>query len=109
MLRSIRQRWRAADHFISQDLYGVAEPATPGDNLDVTVDTKASDVASSKTSDSVKTKIPGLMAATEATDGLSMGQKLFFVAVIVALCALFLRSRGGKSAGSGASKGKSMA
>jgi len=39
-------------------------------------------------------------------DGLSLGQKLFFVGAIVAVCALFLRSFGGKSSGY---KPKSMA
>lgn len=83
-------------------MYGVAEPVDPDDNLDVTVQkSKASDavdvakppVAKEDTEKS-KTKTP-VLASTE--EGLSVAQKLFFVGAIVALCALFLRSRGGKS------------
>lgn len=47
---------------------------------------------------------------TPADEGLSVAQKLFFIGAIVALCALFLRSRGGKSSsGMGGFKEKSMA
>lgn len=41
-----------------------------------------------------KTKVP---VSTSTVEGLSAGQKLFFVGAIVAVCALFLRSRGGTS------------
>ncbi|CAA9962246.1 Peptidyl-prolyl cis-trans isomerase B [Pyrenophora teres f. teres] len=101
----------------AEDLYGVAEPAIPGDNLDVTATTvggdKASIAESSKTS-STKSKISGLAAAavssTSSVDGLSMGQKLFFVTAIVGVCVLFLKSRnGGQGSFSGGLKEKSMA
>ncbi|KAG9386325.1 Peptidyl-prolyl cis-trans isomerase [Pyrenophora tritici-repentis] len=95
----------------------VAEPAIPGDNLDVTTTTVGGDQASiaesSKTS-STKSKISGLAAAavssTSSIDGLSMGQKLFFVTAIVGVCVLFLKSRnGGQGSFSGGLKEKSMA
>ncbi|RMZ74044.1 peptidyl-prolyl cis-trans isomerase b [Pyrenophora seminiperda CCB06] len=100
----------------AEDLYGVAEPAIPGDELDVTATRVSGDQASiaesSKTSSS-KSKISGLAAAVSSTssvDGLSMGQKLFFVTAIVAVCLLFLKSRnGGQGAFSGGHKEKSMA
>ncbi|KAH7069533.1 cyclophilin-like domain-containing protein [Paraphoma chrysanthemicola] len=85
-----------------EDLYGVAEPADPDDNLDVTTPkSKASDavdVAKPPTSkgDSEKAKTKAPVLATNE-EGLSAAQKLFFVGAIVAVCALFLRSRGGKS------------
>jgi len=51
-----------------------------------------------------------LAATSAATDGLSLGQKLFFVGGIVGVCALFLRSRGGNvNTGLGGLKEKSMA
>jgi len=101
---------------LSQDLYGVAGSAIPGDELDVTATHAGGDQASiaesSKTSSS-KSKISGLAAAVSSTssvDGLSMGQKLFFVTIIVAACALFLKSRnGGQGTFSGGLKEKSMA
>jgi peptidyl-prolyl cis-trans isomerase B (cyclophilin B) len=45
-----------------------------------------------------KAKIEGLassVSATGSTDGLSLGQKFFFIVVIVAACGLFLNSRKG--------------
>jgi peptidyl-prolyl cis-trans isomerase B (cyclophilin B) len=56
--------------------------------------------------DKPKSKAP-VLASTEG--GLSAGQKLFLVGAIVALCALFLRSRGGKSSVGLSGKEKSMA
>lgn len=105
-------RWRAADSFFFQDLYGVAGAADPNDTLDVTTAATADEVATIQTSDSTKTKIPGLMAATgTAADGLSLGQKLFFIGGIVGVCALFLRSKSGANVnnGNGLFKDKSMA
>lgn len=99
----------SADFFLdAKDTYGAAEPATPGDNLDVTIASKKESVTA-QTSNAFKTKIPGFMGsvAGDATDGLSVGQKLFFVAGIVAGCAVFLRSRGTSTAAVG--KSKSMA
>lgn len=92
----------------AKDTYGVAEPAIPGDNLDVTIASTKDQVMSQK-SDAIKTKIPGFMAAATggSAEGLSVGQKVFFVGGISAVCALFLRSRGASTAGIG--KSKSMA
>jgi len=107
----------------SQDKYGVAEPVSPDENLDVTT---ASSVHAGKVSgaaaagvdvaktpvakldkDKSNTKTPVL---TSAQEGLSVAQKLFFVGAIVALCVLFLRAKGGKSnTGGGSFKEKSMA
>jgi peptidyl-prolyl cis-trans isomerase B (cyclophilin B) len=54
-----------------------------------------------------KTTSPAL---TSGAAGLSAGQKLFFVGGIVAVCALFLRSRGGTtSVSADRLKDKSMA
>lgn len=92
---------------VLQDLYGVAEPATPGDNLDVTVGT-TKEQATIQTSDSTKATIPGFVAAAAggSAEGLSVGQKMFFIGGIAAVCTLFLRSRGtGQSPG----KTRSMA
>jgi peptidyl-prolyl cis-trans isomerase B (cyclophilin B) len=58
------------------------------------------------TSESKKQSIPAAVHS-DLDDGLSMGQKLFFLGVIVGLCALFLRSRGGN--GADGLKVKSMA
>jgi peptidyl-prolyl cis-trans isomerase B (cyclophilin B) len=83
-----------------QDLYGVAEPISADENLDITAPkpkaSSAVDVAKPPVAkeDKPKSKVP-VLATSE--DGLSAGQKLFFVGAIVAVCALFLRSRGGKS------------
>jgi peptidyl-prolyl cis-trans isomerase B (cyclophilin B) len=56
--------------------------------------------------DKEKTKVPTLTSA----EGLSAGQKIFLIAAIVAVCAVFLRSRGSKSTGSaGGFKDKSLA
>lgn len=41
-----------------------------------------------------KTQVP---VSTSAVEGLSTAQKLFFVGAIVGVCAIFLRSRGGKT------------
>jgi hypothetical protein len=96
-----------------QDLYGVAEPAIPGDELDITTTPSVDDVvniAEVSHASSTKAKIPGLAAATGSADGLSMGQKLFFIVAIVAVCVLFLKSRnGGQSNIIGGLKEKSMA
>ncbi|KAL6708714.1 Peptidyl-prolyl cis-trans isomerase B [Coniothyrium glycines] len=94
-----------------EDLYGNAGAADPNDTLDVTVAATANDVATIQTSDSAKTKIPTLVTATGTTDGLSLGQKLFFVGGIVGVCALFLRSKssGKVNNGNGIFKDKSMA
>jgi len=83
----------------AKDIYGVAEPATPGDSLDVTISVKK-DQTTSQTSNAIKATIPGFMtaAAGESADGLSVGQKIFFVGGISAVCALFLRSRGASTA-----------
>jgi peptidyl-prolyl cis-trans isomerase B (cyclophilin B) len=96
-----------------QDLYGLAEPAIPGDELDITTTPSVDDVvniAEVSHASSTKAKIPGLAAATGSADGLSMGQKLFFIVAIVAVCVLFLKSRnGGQSNIIGGLKEKSMA
>ncbi|KNG49171.1 peptidyl-prolyl cis-trans isomerase b [Stemphylium lycopersici] len=84
-----------------EDLYGAAEPAIPGDDLDVTSTPIIDDVASiakvSEASD-VKSKLEGLASAipvTGSTEGLSLGQKLMLIGAIVAVCTLFLKSRNG--------------
>jgi peptidyl-prolyl cis-trans isomerase B (cyclophilin B) len=99
---------RAADSFFFQDKNGADE------NLDTTsLKPKASaavDVAKpavAKESEKAKTKAPVIISSGE---GLSAAQKLFFVGAIVAICALFLRSRSGKSSNAqGGFKDKSMA
>lgn len=85
-----------------------------GDNLDVTASSsqsaKVSEVASipAAKEDSTKSKIPGLAAAS-TDEGLSVAQKLMFIGGVVAVCTLFLRSRSGKTVGTGSFKEKSMA
>jgi peptidyl-prolyl cis-trans isomerase B (cyclophilin B) len=100
-----------------QDLYGVAEAANPDDELDVTATQVKEEVASiaEVSASSTKAKVSGLAAAAVkaagSADGLSMGQKLFFVGAIAAICALFLKTRtGGQGSSSlGGLKEKSMA
>jgi peptidyl-prolyl cis-trans isomerase B (cyclophilin B) len=100
-----------------QDLHGVAEAADPNDELDVTATQVKEEVASiaEVAATSTKAKVSDLAAAamnvTGSADGLSMGQKLFFVGAIAALCALFLKSRNGGQGSivSGGLKEKSMA
>ena len=100
-----------------QDSYGVAEAADPDDELDVTATQAKEDVASiaEVAASSAKAKVSGLAAAavhvTGSVDGLSMGQKLFFIGAIAGVCALFLKSRndGQGSNVSGSLKEKSMA
>jgi peptidyl-prolyl cis-trans isomerase B (cyclophilin B) len=98
-----------------QALYGVAEAADPDDELDVTATTVKEDVASiaEVAASSTKAKVSGLAAAAVSTtgsvDGLSIGQKVFFVGAIAAVCAVFLKSRDGSSSISGGLKEKSMA
>jgi peptidyl-prolyl cis-trans isomerase B (cyclophilin B) len=95
-----------------QDLYGVAEPISPDENLDVTVSkpkaSTAVDVAKTPAAKEEKAKTSASVL-TSTAEGLSAAQKLFFVGAIVALCALFLRSRGGKSTSGQGGKEKSMA
>ncbi|KAF5850364.1 hypothetical protein GGP41_002568, partial [Bipolaris sorokiniana] len=82
----------------AEDLYGDAEPADPSDSLDVTTSKVGDDVASiakPPKASADKTKLEGLASSDSSTDGLSLGQKLFFVVAIVVACALFLRSRKG--------------
>lgn len=50
--------------------------------------------------------VPAAQIHSDVDDGLSLGQKLFFIGAIVAVCALFLRSTGGRPSGY---KQKSMA
>jgi peptidyl-prolyl cis-trans isomerase B (cyclophilin B) len=104
---------RAADSFFSQDIHGVADTINADENLDTTsLKPKASsavDVAKpavSKESEKANTKTPVL---TSSGEGLSAAQKLFFVGAIVAMCAIFLRSRSGKSSNGQGFKDKSMA
>ena len=81
-----------------QDIYGDAEPADPSDSLDVTSSKVGDDVASiakPPKASADKTKLEGLASSGSSTDGLSLGQKLFFIVAIVVACALFLRSRKG--------------
>ena len=94
----------------TKDIYGTAEPAIAGDNLDITapaekVPDSADSVTAAPTSPSVLDQVTP--PVTGQTDGLSMSSKLFFLFVVVTVCALFLRSR--SSSGSGSSKQKSMA
>ncbi|KAL5114764.1 Peptidyl-prolyl cis-trans isomerase B [Pleosporales sp. CAS-2024a] len=94
----------------AEDKYGVAEPVSADENLDVTAPKpKASDVTTIATSPATKPKAQ--FSITTATgEGLSAAQKFFFIGAIVSLCALFLRSRGGKSSvGSNSLKDKSIA
>ncbi|KAJ4370377.1 Peptidyl-prolyl cis-trans isomerase B [Neocucurbitaria cava] len=100
-----------------EDTYGAAEPMVADDNLDITTTSSSQSAKSSEVAnipaakeDSTKSKIPGLAAASSSDEGLSAAQKLMFLGGIVAVCALFLRSRSGKSnTGTGSFKDKSMA
>jgi peptidyl-prolyl cis-trans isomerase B (cyclophilin B) len=96
-----------------QDLYGLAEPAIPGDELDITATPSTDDVvniAEVSQPSSTKAKVPGLAAVTDSADGLSLGQKVFIIGAIVAVCAVFLKTRnGGQSNIMGGLKEKSMA
>jgi peptidyl-prolyl cis-trans isomerase B (cyclophilin B) len=62
---------------------------------------------------STKAKVSGLAAAavsaTGSVDGLSLGQKVFFVGAIAAVCGIFLKSRNTQGSVSGGLKEKSMA
>jgi peptidyl-prolyl cis-trans isomerase B (cyclophilin B) len=95
-----------------QDLYGAAEPVSPDENLDVTASkpkvNALVDVAKTPAAkeEKPKTKAPAL---TSTAEGLSAAQKLFFIGAIIALCALFLRSRGSKNSSGLGGKEKSMA
>ncbi|CBX98520.1 hypothetical protein LEMA_P077590.1 [Plenodomus lingam JN3] len=95
-----------------EDLYGVAEPATPGDNLDVTAaSNNKEEQATIQSSESVKSTTPGLAAAVAAAaggsaEGLSVAQKVFIIGGVATVCTLFLKSRGN---GSGHAKTRSMA
>lgn len=93
----------------------MAEPVSADENLDITAPKlpagDALDVAKTPLAkeDDKKTgtNVPVL---TSAEEGLSVTQKLFLIGAIVALCALFLRSRGGQSTATmGGLKEKSMA
>ena len=97
-----------------QNLYGLGEPAIPGDELDITAATPSKEdivnIAEVTQASTTKPKLPGMAVATGSADGLSMGQKFFFVGAIVAICVLFLKSRnGGQSNIVGGLKEKSMA
>lgn len=90
-------------------MYGTA--GDDGTELDVTLDqtTGAVDVADTPaTSQGSKIPIPAIPGSTLMDEGLSWGQKLFFIGAVVAVCVLFLRSRGGVSTSNGF-KQKSMA
>lgn len=79
-----------------QDTFGAAAAAIEGDNLDVTSQQTLAEVAdiAKPTGESKKPATPAHVHS-ELDDGLSMGQKLLFLGVLIGLCALFLRSRGG--------------
>jgi peptidyl-prolyl cis-trans isomerase B (cyclophilin B) len=49
------------------------------------------------------------VSATGSVDGLSLGQKVFFVGAIAAVCGIFLKSRNAQGSVSGGLKEKSMA
>ncbi|KAI4928538.1 Peptidyl-prolyl cis-trans isomerase B [Alternaria conjuncta] len=91
----------------------VPEEAIPGDELDITATPSHDDIvniAEVSQASSTKGKIPGLAAAAGSADGLSVGQKLFFIGAVVAICVLFLKTRnGGQSNIMGGFKEKSMA
>ncbi|KAH7132072.1 cyclophilin-like domain-containing protein [Dendryphion nanum] len=96
-----------------EDLYGTAEPAIEGDNLDITISqsksSNAVDSAPTAKSTSFKGKVEDIAVTTgSAADGLSWGQKLFFLGAIVSICVLFLHSKRG-SGGADRIKEKSMA
>ena len=68
--------------------------------------------------DSSKPKVPGSASGSSSSassaeeDGLSVTQKLIFIGAVVGLCALFIRTRDGRStssSGTGVFKEKSMA
>ncbi|KAF1965765.1 hypothetical protein BU23DRAFT_519090 [Bimuria novae-zelandiae CBS 107.79] len=97
-----------------EDTYGEAEAAISGDNLDVTSQQTLADAADvaepaiklNDNSDSDSVPVPVQHLSSNVDDGLSLGQKFFFIGAIVAVCVLFIRSAGGRSQGY---KQKSMA
>jgi peptidyl-prolyl cis-trans isomerase B (cyclophilin B) len=95
-----------------QALYGVAEPADPDDELDVTTTQGKEDVASiaEVAASSTKAKVSGLAAAAVGATGSVDGLSLFFVGAIAAVCGIFLKSRNNQLNNvSGGLKEKSMA
>lgn len=81
-----------------------------GDNLDITSQQTLADAAdiaepAVKLHDQA-VPVPAAQINSEGDDGLSLGQKLFFIGAIVAVCALFIRSARGRPSGF---KPKSMA
>jgi len=82
-----------------------------GDNLDVTSSRQqlgdAVDVANPLSESNDETNTVPVGMDSDVYQGLSWGQKLFFLGVIVGICALFLRSCTNK--GSRGYKQKSMA
>ena len=96
-------------------MYGKAGSTVPGDDLDVTTTSSklasVSQVSSNPAAkeDATKSKIPGSAASSTTDDGLSVTQKLMFIGGVLAVCALFVRTRDGKSSNIGTFKEKSMA
>ncbi|KAF2178522.1 hypothetical protein K469DRAFT_675360 [Zopfia rhizophila CBS 207.26] len=86
-----------------EDLYGTADARIEGDNLDVTESQQKVPSSSAVTAPGDKPPIP---ISTHSEEGLSMGQKLFFLGAIVSIVLLFLHSRRG---GPDRIKEKSMA
>lgn len=80
-----------------------------GDNLDITSSQQTvADIADiPEPPKEPKQSTIAVPVHSDFDEGLSLGQKLFFLGVVVGICAFFLRSRGGK--GSSILKEKSMA
>lgn len=85
------------------DDYGI-EPAIDGDNLDVAEEAPKQLPAGGERASEGAAAIP----AGGESEGLSLVHKLFFLGVIVSVCALFLHSRRG-SGHDASFKQKSMA
>jgi len=76
---------------LNKGLEGTAEPAVPGDDLDVTKGQSKSYSPSQNqfhdANDSPAFRVP------DSTSGLSFAAKLFFATVIVAVCIVFVKTR----------------
>jgi hypothetical protein len=71
-------------------LEGSAEPAIPGDDLDVTKQTKSYSPSQNRlhdANDNLALKVP------DSTSGLSLFAKLFYASLIVVVCVAFVRTR----------------
>ena len=81
--------------FQAQELIGSAEPAVPGDELDVTLPEKAVESGAAKNPEVSQEHEHVTLAETPSgsSEGLNLLQKVTFIGVIIAIIAMFLRTR----------------